>query len=203
MSVTLGIVRRARRGAPRTPEYAAWLDMLARCERPTHKRFRYYGARGIRVCAGWRGEGGFERFLRDVGRRPSDAHSIDRIDNEGPYEATNVRWATQTEQVRNRRSTVRLTINGVTKPLAEWLEQTGLSYQAAVSRLARGCDPSVAVGLAPFTSRTSDNVRTRRVTIDGTTRALCDWVRDTGVPYGTAKTRLDRGWDPARAVGIR
>lgn len=83
------------------PEYVAWCNMLARCGNPKHRVFHHYGGRGIRVCEAWRAS--FEQFLRDVGLRPSPKHSIDRINNDGHYEPGNIRWATQSEQMRNTR----------------------------------------------------------------------------------------------------
>ena len=70
--------------------------MLSRCR----GNWRY---KDITVCEQWQGKDGFVTFLRDVGPRPSLKHSIDRINNDGNYEPNNVRWATQTEQMYNRR----------------------------------------------------------------------------------------------------
>lgn len=85
----------------RTKLYAVWRGMTQRCHNPNNKAFRHYGARGISVCPEWRKS--FEKFRDYMGERPSPKHSIDRIDNDGNYEPGNVRWATQKQQVQNRR----------------------------------------------------------------------------------------------------
>lgn len=82
------------------PEYKCWQSMLQRCLNPDCKAYRDYGARGIKVCERWLT---FENFLADVGARPSSDYSIDRRNNDGHYEPDNFRWATRSEQQRNRR----------------------------------------------------------------------------------------------------
>lgn len=81
-------------------EYKIWGGIKQRCLNPNSTFYHRYGGRGITICAEWRDD--FAAFLEHVGPRPSPDMSIDRIDNDRGYEPGNVRWATQTQQVRNR-----------------------------------------------------------------------------------------------------
>lgn len=77
-----------------------WSAMIDRCVNPNNKRYARYGGRGITVCERWRHD--FSAFAADIGPRPDKSLSIDRINNDGHYEPGNVRWATRSEQSKNR-----------------------------------------------------------------------------------------------------
>lgn len=121
-----------------SPEYSCWQGLLARCRYPKHKQYADYGGRGITIADRWVGDRGFENFLADMGARPPGT-TLDRYpDNDGPYAPSNCRWATRTEQARNKRNSHFLTFNGHTATMAEWAERTGFSYSAIMQRIRGG-----------------------------------------------------------------
>lgn len=98
-----------RGGKSKHPLIEIYRDMIARCGNPNHQRYDSYGGRGISVHPGWISD--FWTFVKDVGERPPGVgptgrarYSLDRIDNDGNYEPGNVRWATYSEQGKNKRS---------------------------------------------------------------------------------------------------
>lgn len=100
--------------------------MRARCLDAGSKHYDKYGGRGIVICERWME---FANFLHDMGRRPAGT-SIERINSNGNYEPTNCKWATPTEQNRNRRC-VKLNMDDARAIRAAWNGTRGRAMRLA------------------------------------------------------------------------
>lgn len=92
-------------------------------------------AKGIKVCSSWRK---FENFFKDMGKKPTPQHSLDRINNAGNYEPGNCRWATRFEQANNKDNNRYLEINGERLTIANAARKFGLRPTRVVNRLWSG-----------------------------------------------------------------
>jgi hypothetical protein len=127
-------------------EHQTWCRIRSRCFNENSVDYYLYGGRGIRVCEGY---SDYSNFRESLGPRPS-AHSIDRIDVNGHYSCgecieciirswkKNCRWATTTEQARNRRNNVWLSHNGETKTIVDWSPIVGISTRTLAARKRHG-----------------------------------------------------------------
>lgn len=130
-------------------EYPVWYDMIRRCEGRFEAGKHFYQDRGIKVCDRWKGENGLLNFVEDMGPRPSQKHSLDRIDNDGNYEPNNCRWATHLEQMGNIRSNHNLEYNGKIQCMAAWSRETGISVSGIQKRLKKGWSIEKALTTPP------------------------------------------------------
>lgn len=123
-----------------------WRGMHKRCSPAAnvHARERY-ADRGIAVCAAWRDYITFRDWAAENGY--AEHLTLERIENDGHYAPHNCRWATKLEQARNRSTTRRIEVEGATRCLAEWLEQTGVTRSAFHARIKRGWSLPEALGV--------------------------------------------------------
>lgn len=135
----------AKRSSVTTGTYNSWKAMRRRCDDENYPHYRNYGGRGITYSERWKT---FELFLEDMGIRP-EGGTLERLENDSGYFPWNCRWATRKAQAYNRRSNVRLEIDGETKTAKEWATQSGITYNTVMYRLRHGWEPKAAVFCPP------------------------------------------------------
>jgi len=142
--------RNKTHGWSKAETYKTWAGMKARCNNPSEPRYVNYGGRGIGVCDEW--QNSFERFLADMGERP-DGKTLERLDDDRPYNAVSCTWATPTEQANDRRSNRYFTHHGATDNLTGWAARIGISHcllSARIGRLGMSSDAAIALGPAKY-----------------------------------------------------
>jgi hypothetical protein len=134
-----------------TPEHTSWENMWNRCT-PGSRQNRLKRAdtyRTITVCDRWKS---FENFFADMGRRPP-GKTLDRIDNSKGYSPENCRWATRSEQQKNRSVNHMIEVDGRRQCLADWSRETGVTVTTILGRIQRKIPLREAIGLDPYRNR--------------------------------------------------
>lgn len=151
----LNVARITKHGLSKTPEWWVYNNMKSRVLNPRSPVFHHYGGRGITICNRWLGQNGFANFFADMGPRPSPKHSIERVDNEGPYSPDNCVWANKTAQARNTRRNLLVTYNGETKTAGAWEAVIGIKACTIYSRIQRGWSAEEAITTPRLTGKRS------------------------------------------------
>jgi hypothetical protein len=177
------------------PEHAKlvgiWANIMRRCYDPDYPQFSYYGGRGIDVCERWHD---FGLFAQDVSPRP-DGLSLDRIDNDRGYSPGNCRWADAHQQAQNRRSCVKLTVDGVTKTAAEWARIAGFNAATVIWRRRQGWPDKEAVFGPSKTwhKRKPPGRAGRLVAINGELLPISAWEKRLGMSRYRIEKALKSG----------
>lgn len=175
----------------KTPTYHSWIHMRSRCNCPNNQNYSDYGGRGITVCERWNS---FELFLFDMGECPK-GFTLERKDVNKGYSPENCCWATRQQQSRNRRDTVYLTKDGITRSLAEWADLLKLKPITIHMRLKRGMSHYDALKPASK-SRKPNN---KYITYNDRTLPVYEWAKIVGIPRKNIISRLDKGWSVEQA----
>lgn len=137
---------RTTHGQTDTPAFRRWHSMISRCTYKSHNAYPGYGGRGITVCERWQK---FENFYADMGDAPTPQHSLDRIDNDGPYSPENCRWATREEQSNNTRANHYITLDEERLTVMQAARRSGIKFHTLERRLRLGWDVRRAVSTPP------------------------------------------------------
>lgn len=140
--------------------YKTYHSMVDRCNNPNLKNYKDYGGRGIKVCDDWKTFESFKDWALANGY--SNVLTLDRIDVNGNYEPSNCRWANNRVQNLNKRNTVRLTFNGITKTLVEWGELSVCGVQAFRGRIQSGWDIARALAEPLHQNYSNKKLRTKQ-----------------------------------------
>jgi len=166
--------------------------MIQRCTNPDASAYERYGGRGIKVYRRWRNS--YVAFLRDMGRKPSRAHSIERTDNDGNYEPGNCKWSLRKEQTRNRSSNNYLIAFGKRRCVTDWAKDLGAPPSSITTRISRGWSVEDAVSVPP------EKHEQMQITHNGETLTAAEWSRRSGVKIANIKHRLRSGVDAENAI---
>lgn len=124
---------RPTKNGKRTTEWVSYQSAKSRCQNENDKDYPRYGGRGVEFRFS-----SFEEFIAELGPKPEGKRGVDRILNDGHYEVGNVRWATDSENSRNRRSATLITLKGRTQNLVAWAKELGIGRGAISARIKAG-----------------------------------------------------------------
>jgi hypothetical protein len=124
-----------KHGMKKTKEYETWQRIKARCNNKNHPDYYLYGGIGINVCDRWNNS--FENFYLDMGDRPKNKTSIERLNTTKGYSPENCIWADSYIQSRNKRNNRIYTFNNKTMCLSDWATYLGITFASLDERLKK------------------------------------------------------------------
>ena len=179
--------------------YARWRTMLDRCHNTNGYRYPLYGARGITVCEEWKNLNGFSSFVSWIKQNYPNylylldqRYDLDRIDNDGPYSPENCRLVPHSENIKNRRNTIKIDFLGSQVCLSDFAAANNIPYQAALKRYNEGRRGNDLLTPGPKKPR----INKVKVIYLGEQCYLEDLVLNFSLnDYKTVELRVRRNWD--------
>lgn len=179
-----------KHGLSQTRLHGIWRSMKDRCYNERSQDYKFYGARGIKLCDEWKEDFiPFYEWSNDNGYK--DGLTIDRIDVNGNYCPGNCRWVSMTVQANNRQTNKVFTHNGKTMTVAEWARETGIKYGDIQNRLNYGYSFEEAIDPSFKRVYTFKNAENKKI------HDLC---AERGMPYSLVIQRVKYGWDIEKAL---
>lgn len=166
--------------------HSTWRSIMTRCYNKNSRAYKWYGAKGVKVCQRWHE---FINFYNDVINTHTDGCSIDRFPNkQGDYEPSNFRWATSNQQGRNKNDTKLHLYNGEMRCIPEISELTGVGKDILYGRLRSGETIDEALKSRKYNKATSV------LRFNGIELSLKDWSEMKNINISTLRYRLKHKW---------
>lgn len=186
-------------GQARTRTYRIWTQMKQRCHNENAEAYEYYGGRGITVCKRWLDS--FAAFFADMGKCPSEEHSIDRKKNHLGYSKENCEWVTRDEQMRNTRMNRNLTFNGKTQCMKDWADEIGVKPHTLLWRIENWGEDKALSTVGPR-ERSLPRQGRRMLTLGEQTMSLSDWAREVGASKQLLRLRIKKHGEQLAIAGL-
>lgn len=179
---------RATHGMSETRFYGIWMGIKNRCNNINEPAYKYYGARGIRVCDRWLES--FENFRDDMYQSYSnhikkfgkDNTTIERKENNGNYCSKNCEWSDKKKQCNNRRSNRLITYKGKTQNISQWAKEVNVSRYNIAFRLKMKWSMDKVFN--------NKNYNSCRISYKGKTLSMTDLSKEVNIPYKTLYNRI-------------
>lgn len=182
--------------------YSVWSAMRIRCTNESSWAYKWYGAKGVKVCEDWSEDfSNFSDWAFDNGY--AIGLTIDRVDSNGNYEPSNCRWVTMKIQANNKSNNKLLEYKGEVKTLAQWCEELKLNYDKTKSRLNAGrwsveeaFEKPSGWNKYSYGEGVSKRGRNIVITYDDKTLTLKEWIKELELDcdYERLSGRARRGW---------
>jgi len=206
----MGVAKRAPRPREERLLYRRWQGIHERCSNEKSPGYRYYGGKGIQVCAEWCSYETFRAWALESGWRTG--LSLARIDHAGPYAPRNCRWIEHGDATRGawhedarKRPRWLVTAFGETKGPTAWSRDPRCvpSITTLIARLRDGMSPERALTL-PLEQEGRVRPRTSLAAF-GETKSYTEWIRDPRcvlVSIAGLRHRLEQGMAPEEALTV-